>query len=214
MRKSKRIHTIFLAVILLVTVIFSGSGNLVNVQAAAKTTLKTVNGRIYAYENNKKVCNKWRTVGKYRYYFGANGAAYQSSKEDGTHSIKIKKIKEKYYAFDIKGHMVTGPRVGHTSSMSPERIYYFNPKTGVYNKTITAKYRAAAQPSTMKKMNSTDAIRKLLGKPQKTWISKTVGSCFLDGNGRDGELVYEHMIVNIFIPVGSNKEYVESVIMR
>lgn len=214
MRKSKGIRTLFLPILLLLTVIFLCGSNLVNAQAAVKTTLKKEDGRLYVYENDKKVCNKWRTIGKYKYYFGKNGVAYQAEKEDGTHSIKIKKIKDKYYAFDINGHMVTGPRVGHTSSMSPEQIYYFNPKTGAYDKNVTARYRAAAKPSTMKKLNSTEAIRKLLGKPQKTRVNKTIGSCFLDGNGRDGELIYEHMIVNVFIPAGSNKEYVESVIMR
>lgn len=213
MRKNKGIYRLFLSAVLMITIIFSCNSYVANVHAA-DTVLKKENGRIFAYENGKKVCNKWRTIGKYRYYFGDTGAAYQSAKSEGVHSIRIKKIKEKYYAFDINGHMVTGPRVGHTSFMSPERVYYFSPKTGAYNQTVTARYRAAARPSTMKKLNSTDAIRKLLGKPQKTWISKKVGSCFLDGNGRDGELIYEHIVVNVFRPVGSNKEYVESVTMK
>lgn len=162
MKKNRGIYTLFLSFLLLLAVSIFCNSNMVNVQAAVKTTLKKENGKLYAYENNKKICNKWRTIKKYKYYFGKDGAAYQSEKGDGAHSIKIKKIKEKYYAFDINGHMVTGARVGHTSSMSPERIYYFSPKTGAYDKTVTARYRAAARPSTMKKPNTTDAILSLI----------------------------------------------------
>lgn len=214
MKKNKVFYKIFLTVMLMMSVIFSGNSYLINVQAADTAVLKSEKNRIYVYENGKKVSNAWRTIGKYKYYFGKDGAAYRSSKSEGTHSICIKKIKGKYYAFDIKGHMVTGSRVGHISDMTPPQIYYFSPKTGAYDKKVTARYRTAARPSTMKKINSTTAIRKLLGKPKKTWVSKKIGSCFLDGNGRDGELIYDHLIVNIFIPAGSNKEYVESVIMR
>lgn len=214
MKKSKKVYKLWMAILLLVAVIFSTGNYPVQVYAASQITLKKENGVFYAYESGKKVCNGWRTIGKYKYYFGKNGAAYQADKTEGTHSIRIRKIKNKYYAFDINARMVTGPRVGHTSSAGLDKIYYFSPKTGAYDKSTTAKYRAAARTSTMKKMNSSAAIRKLLGTPIKVRINKEAGSCFLDGNGRDGELIYEHIVVYVFRPVGSNKEYVESVLMR
>ena len=156
----------------------------VTVESAAKkkTKLKKVKGKYYAYENGKKVCNKWRTIKvgkkKYRFYFDKKGRAYQANKAAmGKNGVLVKKIKGNYYGFDYQGHMVKGLRGGSTSAYSMPNLYFFNSK-GVYDKKKTVMYRNAA------KINSNAAqIKKLLGKYKK--VSVTGESCFGNGNGSD-----------------------------
>lgn len=133
----------------------------VSVQAAVatqKTQLKKIKGNYYAYENGKKLCNKWRTVktGKssYRYYFGKTGAAYKADISScGKYGVFVRKIGNNYYGFDYLGHMVTGLRGGKTSTYGVPQVYYFNSK-GVYDKSRTAKYRKVLYSSwsTVKKI--------------------------------------------------------------
>lgn len=188
----------------------------VSVQAAVatqKTQLKKIKGNYYAYENGKKLCNKWRTVktGKssYRYYFGKTGAAYKAGISScGKHGAFVRKIGNKYYGFDYLGHMVTGLRGGKTSTYGVPQVYYFNSK-GVYDKARTTKYRKASR------MNAKAAtIKKMLGKYQKRTTSSP--SCFLDGNGVDVTYTYAHLELNVFRPNGknSNAEIVESLMFR
>lgn len=213
MKKSKKIFAVVLCLLLMLTPLASIAVP-TTVQAAAKTTLKQKDGEIFAYENGKKVSSQWRTIGKYKYYFGKDGAAYQADRSmGGKHCIVIKTINKKKYAFDISGHMVTGARVGSTSLYGMPKLFYFNTKTGAYDASKTAKYRKAATTSTFKKSNSAATIKKLLGKAKKVSVNKGT-SCFLDGNGKDVQYTYEHIILNVFRPNGSSRELVESVTLR
>lgn len=217
MKNTKKIFAVMLCMLLMLTPLFSAV-DAVTVYAATETVKvkkdkKT--GEYYGYNaDNKKVVSQWGvTAGGYRYYFGKDGAAYRADGTmGGSHCIVIKTINKKKYAFDVKGCMVTGARVGSTSLYGKQQIFYFNPKTGVYNASKTAKFRKAAAQSTVKKPNNAATIKKLLGTPKKVKVSKN--SCFLDGNGKDVQYIYDHLVLSVFRPNGSTKELVESVTLR
>ncbi|MDD7219151.1 MAG: hypothetical protein PUI16_04060 [Clostridia bacterium] len=206
MKKIKRILAVILCMVLLQVPAATMTAP-VTVQAATSCKLKTEKGKLYCYENGKKVCNDWRTVGKYRYYFTKDGCAYKADSSMSSHNVVVKKIDKKYYGFDVKGRMVKGARIAINSSYIPT-FYYFSKKTGAYDKTTTAKYRKAAKP-----YQNAAELKKLLGKPVKTVVNKGT-SCFMDGNGKDVQYIYEHFMVNVFRQNGSKKEIIESVMLR
>ena len=140
MKKFKKVFAVLLLMLLVTAPVVTAATQPVTVEAAAKkkTKLKKVKGKYYAYENGKKVCNKWRTIKvgkkKYRFYFDKKGRAYQANKAAmGKTGVFVKKIKGKYYGFDYQGHMVKGLRGGSTSAYSMPNLYFFNSK-GVYDK--------------------------------------------------------------------------------
>lgn len=140
MKKFKKVFAVLLLMLLVTAPVVTAATQPVTVEAAAKkkTKLKKVKGKYYAYENGKKVCNKWRTIKvgkkKYRFYFDKKGRAYQANKAAmGKTGVLVKKIKGKYYGFDYQGHMVKGLRGGSTSAYSMPNLYFFNSK-GVYDK--------------------------------------------------------------------------------
>ena len=146
MKKFKKVFAVLLLMLLVTAPVVTAATQPVTVEAAAKkkTKLKKVKGKYYAYENGKKVCNKWRTIKvgkkKYRFYFDKKGRAYQANKAAmGKTGVLVKKIKGKYYGFDYQGHMVKGLRGGSTSAYSMPNLYFFNSK-GVYDKKKTVMY--------------------------------------------------------------------------
>nr|WP_294660152.1 hypothetical protein [uncultured Blautia sp.] len=212
MKKAKKILALVLFLLLMLTPVVSVSQP-VTVQAATKTTLKKVNGRYYAYENGKKVCNSWRTIKvgqkNYRYYFGASGASYQASRDMmGRYGVLVKKIKGQYYGFNYLGRMCTGVRVGSTSAYGMPYVFYFN-ANGTYNKTKTIQLRRASMTN-----KNAATIKKLLGKYQKCKISKN--SCFMNGNGSDVTYTYANVELSVFRPKGKSAKYevVESIVQR
>lgn len=212
MKKAKKFLALALFLLLMLTPVVSASQP-VTVQAATKTTLKKVNGRYYAYENGKKVCNSWRTIKvgqkSYRYYFGANGAAYQANRDMmGRYGVLVKKIKGQYYGFNYLGRMAKGVCVGSTSAYGMTYVFYFN-ANGTYNKTRTVQLRRASVPN-----KKAATIKKLLGKYQKCRISKN--SCFMGGNGMDVTYTYGNVELSVFRPKGKNANYevVESIVQR
>lgn len=75
------------------------------VEVSAKTVqkkgLKLENGKYYFYENGKKVKNKWKTVGKKKYYLKSSGAA----------AVGWNKIGSKGYYFTDKAVMVKNKKI-------------------------------------------------------------------------------------------------------
>ena len=217
MKNTKKIFAVMLCLLLMLTPLVPVA-DAVTVHAATETVKVKKDketGEYYGYNAaNEKVVSQWGvTAGGYRYYFGKDGAAYQADKSmGGSHCIVIKTIDKKKYAFDVSGRMVTGARVGSTSLYGRQQLFYFNPKTGIYDAAKTAKFRKAATQSTAKKPNSAATIKKLLGKAKKVKVSKN--SCFLDGNGKDVQYIYDHLVLSVFRPNGSKKELVESVTLR
>ena len=109
MKKFKKVFAVLLLMLLIAAPVVTAATQPVTVEAAArtKTKLKKVKGKYYAYENGKKVCNKWRTIKvgkkKYRFYFDKKGRAYQANKAAmGKTGVLVKKIKGKYYGFDYQ----------------------------------------------------------------------------------------------------------------
>ena len=64
MKKFKKVFAVLLLMLLVTAPVVTAATQPVTVEAAAKkkTKLKKVKGKYYAYENGKKVCNKWRTI--------------------------------------------------------------------------------------------------------------------------------------------------------
>ena len=215
MKKFKKVFAVLLLMLLIAAPVVTAATQPVTVEAAArtKTKLKKVKGKYYAYENGKKVCNKWRTIKvgkkKYRFYFDKKGRAYQANKAAmGKTGVLVKKIKGKYYGFDYQGHMVKGIRGGSSPAYSMPNLYFFNSK-GVYDKKKTAMYRNAAKINS----NATQ-IKKLLGKYKK--VSVIGESCFGNGKGSDVVYVYDNIELSVFRPTGkdASAEIVESVSQR
>lgn len=147
-------------------------------QTAAKTKksgLQPEKGKYYYYKNGVKVKKKWLTLkqkGKYyKYYFGANGAAYAGTRQYGTSIPAVKKIGSANYGFDYQGHMLKGTYVING------KFYVFASKDGKMNGKLSLKLRAAS-----KKEQSTAPLKKLLKniglKPLK--VLKAEG-CYGDG---------------------------------
>ena len=98
MKKFKKVFAVLLLMLLIAAPVVTAATQPVTVEAAArtKTKLKKVKGKYYAYENGKKVCNKWRTIKvgkkKYRFYFDKKGRAYQANKAAmGKTGVLVKK---------------------------------------------------------------------------------------------------------------------------
>lgn len=210
MKRFKKVMVMLLLMLLVAAPVASVATQPVTVQAATKTKLKKVKGKYYAYENGKKVCDKWRTIKvgkkKYRFYFDKKGRAYQADKYAlGKTGVIVKKIKGKYYGFDYQGHMVKGLRGGRTSLYAMQDLYFFNSK-GVYDKKKTAVYRNAAKP-----YKNAAQIKKLLGKYKK--VTTLNGTCFGGGEGADIIYTYDNIELSVFRPDGkdASAEIVESV---
>lgn len=158
--------------------------------AEVKSGLQRENGKIYFYQNGKKVVNTWKTVkeikkGKAivsRYYFGPNGAAYAGKKVYGVNVPAVKLINGKYYGFGTEGRMLKGIYVVNG------KFYFFDTNTGVVNQTKSARLRSAAVYQ-----KDASELRSLLGKPKGT---KTLDSCY--GDGKDLILNYSTFYVNLF----------------
>ena len=143
--------------------------------AAKKKGLKRERGKYYYYKNGVKVKNNWLTLkrnGKYyKYYFGANGAAYAGTKVYGTSVPAVKKISGAYYGFDRLGHMLKGTYVANN------KFYVFSSKNGKMNGTLSVKLRSAC-----KYKKSTATLKRLLKniglKPLKT---QKLEGCYGDG---------------------------------
>ena len=104
MKKFKKVFAVLLLMLLIAAPVVTAATQPVTVEAAArtKTKLKKVKGKYYAYENGKKVCNKWRTIKvgkkKYRFYFDKKGRAYQANKAAMGKTARIMlKIRRKRY---------------------------------------------------------------------------------------------------------------------
>lgn len=144
--------------------------------AAKKNVLKREKGKYYYYnKNGVRVKKKWLTLkrnGKYyKYYFGANGAAYAGTRRYGTSVPAVKKIGSAYYGFDHQGHMLKGTYVING------RFYVFAAKNGRMNGRLSLKLRAAS-----KKEQSTAPLKKMLKniglKPLKVLRAE---GCYGDG---------------------------------
>ena len=156
--------------------------------AAAETTVQDTdvlkglvkeNGKYYYYVDGK-MQKGWQNVTTtksngqsvtYRYYFGANGAAYAGTKVYGTSVPAVKKISGAYYGFDRLGHMLKGTYVANN------KFYVFSSKNGKMNGTLSVKLRSAC-----KYKKSTATLKRLLKniglKPLKT---QKLEGCYGDG---------------------------------
>lgn len=157
--------------------------------ASVKSGLKKEQGKYVYYVKGKKVKNTWKTVGKFRYYFGKNGAALQG----------LQKIKGTYYFFDSKCRMKKGgwQKVGNTKcyldktgkALTGVRIinekFYWLGKNARRDAKKTRQLQAAAAYE-----KDFSALKKLIGNPVS---AEYMGSCY--GAGEDGILTYQSFTV-------------------
>lgn len=189
-----------------------------SVSAAGKNGLKKEKGYYYYYENGKKLKNSWQTIKGKKYYFKKNGAAATlSCKIKGKYyvfnqkgqlmqpkSTKIVKIGKKKYRVSPKGLAVKGWtknrknyffKTGEMAAgivVNEGKLYCFS-SAGTYNKAKTKKLQKAAQYE--KKLAP---VQKILGKPKK--VKYYGASCYGDGTGKDGVLIYKNFKVSFFKP--------------
>lgn len=166
---------------------------------AVKSGLKKEKGKYYYYYKGKKLVNKWKTVTitvndkkySYQYYFGSDGAAYAGTVKDGMKFYAVKKIKNYYYGFDEKGHMLKGLQYINGKNYTG-KFYMFNSKTGVYDRKVSLQVNKAAgykkPASTLQKL-----LNKYAGKPKKTEKNT---SCY--GDGWDISCYYNNFIVGYY----------------
>ena len=128
-------------------------------------------------------------MGKFRYYFGKNGAALQG----------LQKIKRNYYFFDSKCRMKKGgwQKVGNTKcyldktgkALTGVRIinekFYWLGKNTRRDAKKTRQLQAAAVYE-----KDFSALKKLIGNPVS---AEYMGSCY--GAGEDGILTYKYFTV-------------------
>lgn len=151
---------------------------------AAKAGLVKSGKKIYYYQNGQKLKNSWKKVGKNKYYFDKNGAAYVAPKVSGmSKNVVCKKIGGARYCFDRSGHMVKNGVYADKA----EKAYIVS-KNGKVDETKTKKLQKA-----LKYLTDAKTARKLLGKPKKT---ETSDSCLYDG-GTDLLLTYPNMILSL-----------------
>ena len=169
MKKFKKVFAVLLLMLLVTAPVVTAATQPVTVEAAAKkkTKLKKVKGKYYAYENGKKVCNKWRTIKvgkkKYRFYFDKKGRAYQADRKLlwATTGVVVKKINGRYYGFDYQGHMMKGIRGGITSEDSNAGICI----TSIQMVCLTDKKTTVMYRNAIKNIQATqDRLKNLLGK--------------------------------------------------
>ncbi len=186
MRKRKngfgKAFVLFLGILLLSLAVPFGAS------AATKKGLVKSGGKIYYYQNGKKVKNCWKTVKGHRYYFAKNGAAVQAPKlENKSKNIIGKKIKGNWYGFDQKGRMVKNGI--YASFENAEAKLFVFTKSGKADIAKTQRLRKA----TGYEVNAS-AARAILGKPKKT---KESSSCYKDG-GTDLLLTYPNILVSLY----------------
>ncbi len=187
MRKCKRI-----LLLLLLCLGFSQMASMPGIgpamaKAAAKEGLKTEKGKIYFYVKGKKIKNKWKTVGKDKYYFDKTGAAITGKKSGSIVIPKVYKISGKSYGFDNKGRMVKGLYV------IKDEFYMFSTKDGAYKSSTTKKLRAAAKTG-QKTTTLLALLKKLVGDPLSR--EDYPDSCY--GDGKDSVLYYSGFMVQLF----------------
>ena len=202
--------------------------------AAAKTGLFTEDGKIYYYQNGKKVknqlvkvksnqiyffggdgaalVNKWRKAGDggvgYHFYFGENGRAYISPTVAGQEiSFVTKKVGTTWYGFDNKGHRTYGTYVSKKGL-----LYYFNPTNGVYYTNKSKALRAAIDkylgkvPDSDEYKDVYNYVKKTLGNPVNVRKSDSCLPWNTKDKFTDYELEYENFIV-LLIYNNRTKQY-------
>ena len=86
MKKFKKVFAVLLLMLLVTAPVVTAATQPVDGRGSSqeKNQTEKSQSKYYAYENGKKVCNKWRTIKvekkKYRFYFDKKGRAYQANK--------------------------------------------------------------------------------------------------------------------------------------
>ena len=168
----------FTLVLMLILTMVAGS----TVALAETTTGATVtNGwdieKTHYYENGQMV-KGFKTIGGYKYYFGADGAAYKAPEEECEYvkCCLVKSINGVYYGFDGNGRVVTGL----WADINGKGWIFKN--DGAQNVTKTKKLRKMLKSKKASKKLLKN-VKKLLGKPKKTKIGKN--SCNKFGTRRE-----------------------------
>ena len=171
---------------------FGSNGAAYAAASGQKTLVKKIKGKYYGFDVKGRMrtstfCNvklkKGKTTVTYRYYFGSNGAAYAGKKVYGVKEIAVKKIKGKYYGFNLNGNMVKGTWV------RDGKFYVFDKRTGIYRAADSKRLRIAS-----KARSSATALINQLGKPKSM---KTLSyTCY--GDGTEMFYYYDNFYADIF----------------
>ncbi len=166
-------------------------GSSLNASAASKKGLvEKKSGNYVYYKNGTKLKKTWKKVSvdgkKYWFYFKANGNACKGSlTREGLEKPLVKKIGGTRYAFDSKGHALTGVQYFNG------KFYYFSKSHGKYDSAKTKKLRNACQYG--EKTNLPSLLQKYGMKPKKK-INQGA-SCM--GSGNDWLYVYDGFSVSL-----------------
>lgn len=150
----------FTLVLVLVLTMFAGS-TVALAEGTVLTGLQEKDGNLYYYDANGVLFKGFKTIGNYKYYFGADGAAYKAEEDEYVKCCEVKKIYGIYYGFDEKGHVVTGLWTDIDG-----RGWIFK-NDGAQNVTKTKKLRKMLKSKKASKKLLKN-VKKLLGKPKKT----------------------------------------------
>ena len=172
----------------------------------------SASGKRYFDKTGKMLSRAWKTIGKARHYFGADGvkatgptrvgkANYLFSKKGAlirgtSRSGSLVRYGSRTYRIDKAGRAVAGWSADHTKRFSKSGLLltgtrvvsgklYAADRAGTYLPERTAQLKAASA----KGSHATD-LRRLLGKPKSEMYS---ASCNFDGD--DGVWEYKHFYV-------------------
>ena len=198
---------VFLFAFLVQMVAFEGTSA---VQAeAVQEGFEKKSGHCFYYQDGKKVTNTWKSLeadgGRYRFYFGKNGAAYQAKKlYKDAYNVKLYKIERKQYGFDNYAHLA-GPGI-YLDSMY--RFVVLG-KGGVYDAKKSGKLRRQLRIySDVRKVSKKmyNHVVSLLGKPVSVRRSSSCDPWNSKDKFTDVTLYYDHYEV-LLIRNNRTKEY-------
>ncbi len=171
--------------------------------ATVKNGLRKENGKYYYYVKGKKLLSSWKTITQsgvaYRYYFGANGAAYAGTRVNNQNRNILRKIGNYQYAFDYKGHMLKGVQTIYSAyqfklyafSKTNGHLYPEASKTLQQLSTVKVTFTGTVYPA----YGKLKAKLKALGEKELK-VTFMCDSCF--GDGRDGTITYPTFTLSIF----------------
>lgn len=209
----KFILALFVALSFAMTVPVALPGKqITTVEAAAKVSLKSQNGKYYCYVNGKKIKSQWKTIKGKQYYF----------KKDGSAATLSTKINGKYYVFNKKGQLQVAKKydrqiikIGKVNyrvnkkgiavkGWATNKNLYFGNNGKAYTgiRVINEKfyafdkygYKQKAKTKELQKAAKYEkdftALKKLIGKPVS---ASYFAGCY--GPGKDGYLEYKNFVV-------------------
>lgn len=180
-----------------------------------KTTplLKKIGGNYYAFNSQgRAITSTLKKINGSIYYFKGNGAMARGEIFYNMLVPEIIKTGKKTYAFDDKGKALTGVHVvpeKEGDNIKAYKFYFFNPKTGIFNASVSHKLRVASMEG-----KPAGVLKSLLvpyaGVPKEEVLGK---GCYRD-DGKDVLWTYQNFMISVFRPDSGSGDIVVSISVK